>query len=647
MSWTMLMPRLAVTGIRKNGTVYLPYIITSAFSVSVFFIFSCITGNPLLDTVPHAWYAALILEIGKMLLGVILIPFLFYTNSFLIKQRKKELGLYTVLGLEKKHVGIMMVFETVIIFLLSMAAGLLLSVVFGKLVFALMMKTCSLPVSTEFTMDWASVYRTAVFFAVVSVLNLVTNLYQVTMVNPAELLRASKKGEKEPKHLGLYSVVGVLFLGSGYHMAMTNRLDSMIFIRFPFAVIFVVMGTYFLFTSGSIFFLKTMKARKSFYYRKENFICISGMMYRMKKNAASLVNICIFSTMIIITLLCTVSLRLGEEDGIRFYCPFDFRYNFTGVNDTAVSDFKNGFLKEASGYGIEVRDFLEFPYGSVDVFYNDNIFVREGDEGDRVTVRFLSLDDYNRMQNTSETLEDDEVFFYSTQKDFGYQDVTLNGTKYVIRKELNELKIDSKEASSMGNLKYYMIMKDIDAVRNAAGEYMYYSLNGNLEGEQENKEHFLEAAGAEFDTIESHLERRDYYEYGATVRAMDGGLLFIGIFFGLLFFSFLVLIMYYKQISEGLEDQDNFAVMRKVGMSDEDIHSTIGKQILAVFGFPAAGAVIHTLCSMNMTINLLRTLNLFNTSQIYLVTFGVIVAFLLFYGISYLITARTYMKIVK
>lgn len=647
MSRTLLMPRLAVTGIRKNRIVYLPYIIVMAVSVAIFFIFSCISQNPMMDNVPHAAYASVMLTIGKGLLGIILVPFLFYTNSFLIKQRKKELGLYTVLGLEKKHIGIMMIIESAIIYFLAMAGGILLSVVFGKLVFAFMMKMSSLPVDTKYTMDLQSFYITTVFFAVVSVLNLITNLYQVTLVNPAELLRASKKGEKEPKHLGIYSILGVMLLGTGYHMAITSKLDSMIFIDFFLAVILVVFGTYFLFTSGSVFILKTIRGSKSLYYRKENFICISGMMYRMKKNAASLVNICIFSTMVIITLLCTVSLRLGEEDAIRFYNPYDFGYSFTGSPDSAVSSFREGLLTSASEYGIRVEDVLEYPYGSMDVFWNGNSFAKDGDAGEWITVRILSLDEYNRMENREETLADGEIFIYSSQEDLGYQDVTLNGKKYEVKAEIDNLKIDPKETESLGRLHCYMVMKDMDTVREASGEYIYYSLNGNLVGEQENAECFLKDMNNRFNELPNHLERMDYYEYGAQMRAINGGLLFIGVFFGLLFFCFLVLVMYYKQISEGLEDKSSFDIMKKVGMSDADIRSTIRKQILMVFGFPAAGAVIHTLCSITMTIHLLRTLNLFNTVQIYQVTAGVIGVFLLLYGVSYMITARTYMKIVK
>lgn len=650
MSRTLLIPKLAFTGIRKNGVVYLPYILTTSFSIALLFIFSCITKNPLLENVPHSGYAVMLLMIGKVLLGMILIPFLFYTNSFLIKRRKKEMGLYTVLGLEKKHVGFMMILETVMIYLFSTVAGLLTAAVFGKLVFAFMLRSCSLPVSTKFTMDAGSLYGTVVFFGIVFLLNLISNLWQVTMVNPTELLRGSRKGEKEPKHLVLFAVIGLAFLGLGYYLTFTCELDSMIFIKFLFAVMVVVIGTYFTFTSGSILFLKILKKKKTFYYKKENYICISGMLYRMKKSAASLVNICIFSTMVIITLLCTFSLRLGEEDAIRFYNPFDFRYNFAGSDDTAFSGFENSLVEKALQHHVEVTDFYTFPYGSVDEIVDGNCFTKDKEEGlqeNQMTVRLLTLSDYNRIEQTSETLSDGEALFYSTVQDFGQSEVTLNGISYKIKKELTSLRTDLKEEMAMANRRYYMIVKDMDALKAAAGDNIYYSIIGNLSGEEEEIKGLLKEMDTEFDASPNRVERRNYYDYGDQMRSLDGGLLFIGVFFSLLFSICLVLIMYYKQISEGFEDQDSFHIMKKVGMSDEDIRATIRKQILLVFALPLLTAVIHTICSMNMTICLLYTLNLFETAKMYLIAAGVIVAFLVFYGISYLITARTYYKIVK
>lgn len=651
MRYFRLIPKMAVSGIKKNGVVYAPYIFTTAFSIAVFFLFSCIVENPMLEHVPHAMYAVMLMQTGRVLLGVILIPFLFYTNSFLIRRRKKELGLYTVLGLEKKHVAAMMVLETALIYLLSMGIGLIVAAVFGKLVFAFLLRACHMASDISFTVDLTSFMGTALFFAVVSALNLVANLWQVTMANPVELLRSGKKGEKEPKHLPVYTVLGLILLFAGYRMTMMSRLDSMIFLKFPAVVLLIVLATYFLFTSGSILLLKWFRKKKNIYYKKDNFICISGMLYRMKKSAASLVNICIFSSMVMVTLVCTISLRLGEEDAILFFNPYDFQYSFTGNSSAVAADFEDTLVDLAEQNQIRVKDTISYLYGSVDEALDGNRLekaVRGQDVWEIYTVRLLSLSDYNRIQGTDETLKDGEVLFYTNREDRGFKRLFIQGKEFSVKKELADLKTDPKEEKSMGDNRFYLIVKDQALIEEIVGaENLYYAFSGNLTGEESQQTVTLNAADAVFDQIPEHLNRRNVYTYGGEMRSMDGGLLFIGVFFGLLFSICLVLIMYYKQISEGFEDQDSFHIMKKVGMSDEDIRKTIRRQILLVFGIPLVTAVLHIICSMNMIVNLLYTLNLFHTTRIYLISAGVMGAFFLFYGISYLITARTYYKIVR
>jgi putative ABC transport system permease protein len=255
----ILLPKLALTGIWKNGIVYLPYILTTSFSVCVFFIFNCILHNKVMENVPHADYVMALMAIGIFLLGLILAPFLFYTNSFLIKRRKRELGLYSILGLEKKHIGIMMLIETLLIYVISLIVGLVTAVVFSKFVFLILLNVSGLPTDTHFTITMASFKTTMIFFGIVSLLNLFTNLFQVTKANPVELLRSSKQGEKESKHIGLFTILGIFFLGGGYTIATIAKLNGMIFLYFFLAVLFVVIGTYYLYTAGSIAFLRMIK----------------------------------------------------------------------------------------------------------------------------------------------------------------------------------------------------------------------------------------------------------------------------------------------------------------------------------------------------------------------------------------------------
>ncbi len=319
-----ILPHLAVKGMMNNGAAYYPYLAVGIFSVFTFFVFSSILHNDIISTLPKSVYAWMFLSMGRVLLGIILLPFLFYTNSFLMKRRKKEVGLYNILGLEKKHIGTMLFAESFLTYLVAVGMGIISGVVLTKLLFLLLLRMTGLPVDAKFTFSLSAFGETAIFFFWVYAINFISNLIQVGIARPADLLSGSKKGEKEPKLLWVWAALGAMALGFGYKLAIYSEADSMIFNNFFFAIFWVVGGTYLLFTSGSVAFLKLLKKKKKFYYKPSNFITVSGMLYRMKKNAASLVNICIFSTMVMITLVCTLSLYLGLEDMMDFSFPFDF-----------------------------------------------------------------------------------------------------------------------------------------------------------------------------------------------------------------------------------------------------------------------------------------------------------------------------------
>ncbi|MCQ4935258.1 ABC transporter permease [Anaerotignum propionicum] len=651
----IILPKMAFTGIRKNGIVYFPYILTSAFSVCIFFIFNCIINNEFLKNVPHAEYVWLLLQIGNVLLGFILIPFLFYTNSFLIKRRKKEIGLYSILGLEKKHIAIMMFLETFFIYMISMIIGLITAVVFAKLSFLILLNASGLPIDITFTMPVESFLLTFAFFGVVSFLNLGTNLFQVTRANPSDLLRDPQKGEKEPKHIWILALLGIVFLGSGYYIAVVSEINSMIFVNFFLAVLLVVIGTYFLFTSGSIVLLRTLRKNKKFYYKKSNYITVSGMIYRMKKSAASLVNICIFSTMVIITLLCTVSLTLGEKSAIRFNYPLDANYIFEYDKMADENHFNSELSRLAEENQVKIADKIEFPYFVVTLDERENIFsiLREDTGDNESSIRLLSLSDFNSIESQNMTLEDNEILVYSNTDDFKYDSAIVNGKEYRVKKELNSLRFDTKERNNYSSGKVYFVLKDYKSMEEMAKTFHgdtanpYYSVWFNMDGEISNKEALLDDLDKACAQMPGFYTSKNIIDWGYDVKSMDGGLLFIGVFFGLIFTICLLLIMYYKQISEGIEDKQNFIIMQQVGLSDDDVKSTIHRQIMLVFGLPLVVAILHTMMGLKITIRLLYALNLYNTNLILLCALGIIAVFTVFYILSYFVTASTYYKIVK
>lgn len=609
-----------------------------------------------MKNIPHADYVMVLMQVGIFLLGLILIPFLFYTNSFLIKRRKKELGLYSILGLEKKHISVMMLFETLLIYVISLTLGIVTAIVFSKLVFLILLNISGLPTDTSFTITIASFKATMVFFGIVSLLNVLTNLFQVTRANATELLQSPKKGEKEPKHLWLYTLLGIIFLGSAYVLAGVSKLDGNIFLYFFLAILFVVIGTYYIFTSGSIALLKILKRNKRFYYKKENYITISGMLYRMKKSAASLVNICIFSTMIIITLLCTISLSLGQDDAIKFKYPFDVVYTF---NASAIDDLQHfTTIKNqlALKKGIDISDSQDWDYYQVNTLEKDNgFFINTTDRyrDNQRRINILTLEEYNRIESKNEKLNQDEILFYTPTKDFGYKQINLNNETYLIKSELKNFRADPKEVKSYNNGKYYIVVKDTNIAQKIASELStdtpigYHSIRFNMRGDQGAKEQFVAELKVQNIQFTGLISSENIIEWGYDTKSMNGGLLFIGVFFGLIFTICLVLIMYYKQIAEGLEDKDNFMIMQQVGMSDQDVRKTIKKQILLVFSLPLVGAVIHTIMGLNMMINLLYALNLYNTSFIVINACVIVAVFSAFYGFSYLFTARSYYKVVR
>lgn len=655
-----ILPKLAMTGIQKNGVIYIPYILTCAFSTAIYLIFGAILDNKLLETVPYSGYMLVLMMLGKVLLALILIPFLFYTNSFLMKRRNKELALYSILGLEKKHIGCMMFIESLGIFIGSSVIGMLLGGIFAKLVFAILMKLCALSTEFAFTISVHSMVSTIGLMGFITILNLLVDLLHVSRSNPAQLMQSQKKGEKEPKRLWFPTTVGMICLGLGYAIAIRAKLDSMIFLDFFLAVFLVCMGTYFLFTSGSIAFLRILKKNKNFYYKSKNYVTIAGMIYRMKKNAAGLSNICIFGTMIIVTLMCTVILILGQEGAIRFSCPYDVSYKFAGDGSADIDQFKQFSKELAQKHQLKIEDMKELDYYNLMMNEREKkLTINEtgiySDEHHNVFL--ITLDDYKHLvtpeSGVPERLAEDEVLIFSTNEDFSSKELDVEGNTYKIVKEVNYLGIAMKEPRNFSKRYYFIIMKDkeavqqlIDKLNGAGGAVTTKTVRYQLQGNEENKEAFMQDMEV-CKSMPGYLLEDDIVDWGKSTRAMNGGLVFLGIFFGIIFTIFLVLIMYYKQITEGLEDKQNFDIMQKVGMSNEDVKGTIQRQILFVFFIPLVGAIIHSAVGLHMVFYLLSALNIFDVNLMIRCAGAVMIGFSLLYAGSYLLTAKTYYRIVK
>ncbi len=659
-----LLPVLAAKGIVQNGNVYYPYLVSAVFSVFTYFAFTSILHNDLIQTLPHSTYAWIMLLIGRVLLGIILLPFLYYANSFLIKRRKKELGLYSLLGLEKKHIGIMLFIEMLIGYGISAGGGILFGTVFSKLLFLLLLRLSSLPVDAEFVFTWKAVRETLVFFAAVFFFNFICNLIPLHRVRPVELLSGSRKGEKEPRFLGLWTVAGLLALGAGYTVAVRAETDSMIFFNFFLAVFLVITGTYFLFTSGSMAFLRLMRGNRRIYYQPSNFITISGMYYRMKKSAAGMSNICIFSTMVIITLTCTITLYAGIDEITHYDYPYDIKasYDGSGISSAQVEEKAAELAEKCNQTILRLDSFEEivFPCGKEGIRFQEE-FPSERVR-DNYKVHFITLEDYNRLSGEREELSDGQVIIYSTGADYNHEEMEFMGITAEVKKEIKGLFPYPKEERNKLGSEFVLIVKDDETRRDYIKAWSERTLEPAedlektirqktgivLEGKDEGKKEFAaEFAGWCRRQTGFFMDVSEGLEGRAILYSMNGGLLFIGIVFGLIFFMCLLLVMYYKQISEGYEDQGSFEIMKKVGMGDEEIQGAIRKQILMVFVLPLAGSLVHASVGMVMVSRLMAALRMFDIRLLIFCEAGVGLAFIAVYGISYLTTSKSYYHIIK
>ena len=653
---------LAVGNIRKNLSTYLPYIMISTFVMFTYFVFDLVLHNDMMYTLPKGGYAVMMIGVGYYLLGFIMVPFLYYTNSFLIKRRKRELGLYSILGMEKKHIGVMMFWESLMLYGIIMAAAFALGLLFYRLVFMILLSLSKMPVNVELSISFTTVTESLLFYGFVTVLNLFVNLVQVGKANPIQLMSEAKSGEKQPKLLPLWSLLGALTLGGGYWLALTTKFNIEIFTNFFLAVALVVVGTYFLFTSGSIVFLQFMKRRKRLYYRPDNFITVSGMLYRMKKSAAGLSNICIFSTMAIITAICTLSVCLGMDSIKKHTFEKELEIKFLGRDTVDRDALKNyiSTLNEDTQAG--VHELVDFAYvdaiGYVDKgqFLNEEMYQEYQYYADIYGVTFTVLEEYNYLEGSSQTLTENQVLIYSTGGPGGWKEIHFGDRTYEVKEELDQCGIWEKSPGNYLDPVYVIIASNEEELNFMAqvlgvsgpDSWVYYC-GFDLGGEEDWAnafsnalyEHVVESQDLHFASYRDH--RQEIEEEESTY----GGLIFVGIFYGLIFLICLVVTMYYKQITEGYEDRKSFEIMQKIGMSDGEIRHTIKTQVRMVFYLPLAGALLHTAVGIRMVYILLGAIRFYEIMLLLGITLGVSLLFAIVYCLCYRRTSMAYYKIVR
>ena len=664
--------RLAKQNIRNNKTTYIPYMITCIFCIAMIYMMEFLRDCPTLDqAVRQADEVRMIVFTGEIVVEIFCIIFLIYSNSFLMKRRQKEIGLYNILGLERNHIGIVMFLETIITSIGSLAGGIAAGIIGSKLALLLLLKLLHIPSVLGFYISVKGIFTCLFMFGIIFLMILFLNLAKIHLSRPVELLRGNNTGEKEPVAKWLMALIGFICLGAGYYLAVTTESPIKAITIFLLAVILVMAGTYLLFTAGSIVILKFLRRRKSFYYRTGNFISISGMLYRMKQNAIGLASICILSTGVLLMISMTVSIYFGMNDIMLNRYPYDVDMSVTSISEDECQTAIEAFEKAIADNKVPVEKSVEEIYLDIVCSKNgDQILIKPANtirNSDSVLVlSLLDQAEYERLTGISANLNDGEIFAWypsAVQKD----SVTVDETEFTVKKWLDKNPLTCGEDAVSDNAVLVVTDEDFkkfDEMRTEmykgvssapAGEDLTLHLGLDITGSETDKIDFgtpvmevvkdLKKNGglSENSWITSGIRQQEYESYYAD----NGSLLFIGIFLGSLFLMGTAMIIYYKQISEGYEDQKRFEIMQKVGLSRREVRSSVRRQILMVFFLPLLMAMLHITMAFPMIRRMLLLFGMTNTKLFIGCTVGTVLIFAVVYGLIYLMTARSYYHIVE
>lgn len=657
--------KLAAGNIRKNRKIYYPYLLTAVLTAMMLYVISSLSSNQSLGS----GNLLITLQLGKLVTTLFAVIFLFYTNSFLMKRRKKEFGLLNILGMGKKHIALVIFCETLILLLVSLVLGIGLGILFDKLMFLLLMKLLGAAVSgLSFQILPGVVASTALIISVIFLLILLNSIRQIHLAKPIELLRGGEVGELEPKANWLLAVLGSLFLGAGYYIsiAVTDAVTSILL--FFVAVICVILGTYLLFTAGSVTLLKLLRKDKRFYYGKPaHFINVSGMIYRMKQNAVGLANVAILSTMVLVMIFSTFSLWFGMDDTLRSHCPTQLVFEITSPisRETVLSRVEQAVREENESLSEEM-DYYSITFAG---YKQGNVYLTDP-EAENLSelatdglsmLRLMDAEDFARLTGEKAELAEDELWLVDGSVPHAQDDLYLFDRHYRIVRRFAADDVFIPSDSLYVYPVRWLIVKDravldqiVQAQLTAYGQnaskpalclFVNLTTNDN-ETIQRCFHHIIEKLLTEAEGTITFHRTENQVTLRQELSELYGGLLFVGLFLGSLFTMAMILIIYYKQISEGYEDRERFRIMRQVGLSKAEIRRCIHLQILMVFFLPLLTALIHTCFSFPSVTHMFAALSMQNI-PLMLRCMGIsFVVFALLYAVVYLLTAREYEKIV-
>lgn len=672
--------RLAWSGIRKNKRLYLPYIATCIGTITIFYIITFLSTNPLVAALQEGVYIQEVLRTGKWTITVFAVLFLFYSNSFLAHQRNKEFGLYNILGMDKRNLRRLITLDSVIISGISLALGLILGVALSKLAELALFNIMHQDIVYDFYISAEALSNSILVFFLIFFLLAVYNLWKVNRLNPLELMNSSTIGEKAPKANWFFAIAGVLILGCAYYLAVTIKNPVAALGVFFVAVGMVIVATYLLLIAGSVTLCKFLQKRKSYYYKPSHFISVSSMTYRMKRNGAGLASICILSTMILVMISSTSCLYIGSEDAMNRRYPRDINMDLTIADISYMTEenldrYRDVADHVVADHQLKQENVIDYRIASIAGLLQDNhlntdvrsltTFSMDTFEN-VISVYMIPLADYNRMMGTSEILEANETLLYCVRREYENDTIQIEDSSILnIKKVLAPKDFIGHGESAMSMIpSIYLIVPDINIflepllpLADFNGDRMvnlkwYYGFD--LDAREETHIAIDEELTQQIRELSFDQENGiSAYSFDCLARERNffyflyGGMFFIGIMLSVLFILAAILIIYYKQISEGYEDSSRFAIMQKVGMTKKEIRKSINSQILTVFFLPLVLAGIHLAFSFPLIWKILEIFNLTNFNLFVCTTLCAYLVFALFYAIVYRITSNSYYNIVS
>lgn len=662
--------KLAFTNIKNNGSLYLPYIISGIVTVAMFYIMMFLNNSKGLEKIYGSSYLTSIMALGVGIIAVFSYIFIFYTNSFIIKRRKKEIGVYNILGMEKRHIAKVMGIETVTVALIAIIGGIVTGMLFSKLSILLLYKILAVKETVKFEINFSTIINTLIVFGILYALTLIYNMMQIKLANPIELLRGGNVGEKEPKSKWLMAIIAVGCLAVAYYISFTTENPLKVLSLFFVAVLLVIVGTYLLFIAGSIVFLKMLRKNKKFYYNKKHFAAVSGMIYRMKQNAGGLASICILSTMVLVIIASTVSLYIGLEDELKTRYPMEAvtYVNYLEVDDN-VDSVRDHIRQIIEDEGRTITDEKSYGYFNMLTKQNDNSLEKTSENDSLGNGTYVNIVTKDALCNLEDSLDekdipeltDDSVAVYGMKK-FNYDSIKILGRKFDVKEsKYYKIKKDAYISSGFTN-EYYIVVNNMDTLtqlfnlqKEVYGDKAFTFRNTigfDFDGNKQQKinctkkinQYLVSDAEKEIGNGTAYVEGRAENE--EAVYTLYGGIFFLGIFLGTMFLMVTVMIIFYKQTSEGYDDKDRYEIMEKVGMSNAEVKKSIQSQVRMVFFLPIVTAAIHVAAAFPMLRRLLVMFNLTDTQLMIECMIGTLLVFLAIYYLVFKLTSRTYYKIV-